>query len=109
MGTGQSSSGNDADDLVTAPTKPASLSWTEEPCCLYDVSLSGAKIYRQAWDEFNPLGTIDYGQVYEWDISGSGAHPLHLHLYHIMKIVSPGGCGDHAEGEFYDTILASGI
>mmetsp|Transcript_12135 Transcript_12135/g.29294 ORF Transcript_12135/g.29294 Transcript_12135/m.29294 type:complete len:174 (+) Transcript_12135:77-598(+) len=36
----------------------------------------------------------------------SGAHPFHLHLYH-MKIVSPGGCGAHKEGEFYDTISAN--
>ena len=30
-------------------------------------------------------------------------HPFHMHLYH-MQIATPGGCGAHEEGEFYDTI-----
>ena len=110
-GTGQSSTGDDVNDLGVAPSAPPSLDWSNPytPCatCSYSVALSGAQINGESWDEFNPLDVIDYGNVYEWTISGSGAHPFHLHLYH-MKIVSPGGCGAHKEGEFYDTISASG-
>jgi FtsP/CotA-like multicopper oxidase with cupredoxin domain len=70
-GTGQSSN-----DLGSAPPAPASLDWSNPstPCasCSYDVALSGAQINGASWDEFNPLEIIDYGNVYEWTISGSG-------------------------------------
>lgn len=45
--------------------------------------------------------------MHEWTLKGSGAHPFHLHLYHML-VVTPGGCGAHEFGEFYDTISASG-
>mmetsp|Transcript_25597 Transcript_25597/g.38383 ORF Transcript_25597/g.38383 Transcript_25597/m.38383 type:complete len:430 (+) Transcript_25597:72-1361(+) len=110
LGTGQSSTGNDVADLGEAPRRPNSLSWTESPCgedCFYDVTLSKTQINGKPWDKDIPLKNIDYGKVYEWSISGSKKHPFHLHLYH-MKIVTPGGCGAHKEGEFYDTISAPG-
>lgn len=69
--------------------------------------MSGAKINQKSWDKDVPLGTVQYGKVYEWTISGSGAHPYHQHLYHML-IVQPGGCGSHKKGEFYDTLSATG-
>ena len=50
-----------------------------------------------------PQKTIAYDQVHEWELIGTSAHPFHIHLYH-MQVVTPGGCGAHEEGEFYDTI-----
>ena len=56
--------------------------------------------------EWNPnaaLTDIAWNEVHEWEISDTTDHPFHLHLYHML-IVTPGGCGAHKEGEFYDTI-----
>lgn len=73
----------------------------------YDISMSASSINGYSWDKNNGIGTFAWNQVHEWTIGGTGAHPFHLHLYH-MQIMSPGGCGDHEEGEFYDTLSASG-
>jgi FtsP/CotA-like multicopper oxidase with cupredoxin domain len=80
----------------------------EIPSNQLDVSVSAAKINGQAWDPNVGLGSIEWNQVHEWTISGSGAHPFHLRIHHMM-IVTPGGCGPlHVEGAFYDTLSASG-
>lgn len=111
--SGSFGSGTGSDDvsLGTAPARPYSLSdiaGVSVPSAnFYDVSLSGAKINRQSYSETEGLGEIAFDEVHEWTISGSGAHPFHLHLYHML-IVSPGGCGAHQEGEFYDTLSSSG-
>lgn len=106
-----SGTGSDETSLGTAPAKPYSLSDIAEVSVpsanFYDISLSGAKINGQTYSEEVGLGEIAFDEVHEWTISGSGAHPFHTHLYHML-IVSPGGCGAHKEGEFYDTLSASG-
>ncbi len=108
FGTG---SGSDDASLGTAPARPYSLSdiagVSVPGSNLYDISLSASKINSQTYSETVGLGELNFDQVHEWTISGSGAHPFHTHLYHMM-IVSPGGCGAHEEGEFYDTLSASG-
>ena len=108
-GTFGSGTGWVGTDLGVAPSKPASLTGLETATVdgTYAISMSGAKINGEAWDEDMPLGVVPYGGIYEWTISGSGAHPYHQHLYHML-IVEPGGCGFHEEGEFYDTLSASG-
>ena len=52
------------------------------------------------------LGDINYDEVYELQVKDSHRHPFHMHLYH-MQVVTPGGCGDHVEGEYYDTIAGA--
>ena len=111
IGSFGSGTGSNDVSLGTAPAKPYSLSdiaGVSVPVSnFYDISLSGAKINGQSYSETIGHGEINFEQVHEWTISGSGAHPFHTHLYHMM-IVSPGGCGAHEEGEFYDTLSASG-
>ncbi len=104
-----SNTGSDDTDLGTSPSKPASLTGLTNGNAdgTYSISMSGAKINGQTWDENVSLGVVPYGGIYEWTIIGSGAHPYHQHLYHML-IVEPGGCGFHEEGEFYDTLSASG-
>lgn len=104
-------SGDDAWDLGEAPPRPPSL---ED---LSSVSVAGSNRFTLVLERdsirFNGsthsgmsgLGDINFDQVYEMQLGDSGKHPFHLHLYH-MQIVTPGGCGDHVEGEHYDTISA---
>jgi hypothetical protein len=71
-------------------------------------SLSAAHINGQSWDPETPYDVLEFDKFYEVEMSDSGAHPLfHLHVYH-MQVVTPGGCQDHEEGQFYDTISARG-
>ncbi len=111
IGSFGSGTGSNDVDLGTAPGRPYSLSdiagVTVPQSNFNDISLSGAKINGQTYSETVGLGELNFDQVHEWTVSGSGAHPFHMHLYHMM-IVSPGGCGAHEEGEFYDTLSASG-
>jgi hypothetical protein len=104
-----SGTGSDETDLGTAPSRPYALRGLIEVAAwdTFSISLSAAKINGADWDPVTPLDMIDYDKVHQWTISGSGAHPFHLHLYHML-IVEPGGCGAHKEGEFYDTISAQG-
>ena len=69
----------------------------------FAISMSASSINGQSWDSATPLDSFDYDTVQEWTISAAGAHPYHLHVYH-MQVVSPGGCGHHEEGEWYDVI-----
>mmetsp|Transcript_12949 Transcript_12949/g.19336 ORF Transcript_12949/g.19336 Transcript_12949/m.19336 type:complete len:378 (+) Transcript_12949:503-1636(+) len=108
-GTFGSNTGSEETDLGNAPPKPASLTGLNDASVdgTFSITMSGAKINRKMWDEDVPLGVVPYGGIYEWTIGGTGAHPYHQHLYHML-IVEPGGCGFHQEGEFYDTLSASG-
>ena len=96
-------------DLGEAPPRSSSLTGILEASVpqenVYDVSLNAATINGVKYPE--GLGTIAWNQVHEWKISGSGSHPFHLHLYHML-IVEPTGCeGDYKFGEFYDTLSTS--
>eukprot|EP00985_Skeletonema_marinoi_P022858 scaffold14795_cov140-Skeletonema_marinoi.AAC.18 len=108
-GTFGSNTGSEETDLGNAPPKPASLTGLNDASVdgTFSITMSGAKINRKMRDEDVPLGVVPYGGIYEWTIGGTGAHPYHQHLYHML-IVEPGGCGFHQEGEFYDTLSASG-
>ena len=92
---GQASSGNDEADLGSAPSRPSHLSGllTVSPSSLgtmlsgfETIQLTGGNINGYKWPTA-PEGSIAYGDVYEWTISGSSAHPFHLHFYH-MQVVS---------------------
>ena len=111
VGNHNSGTGSSEMSLGTAPSKPSSLvgHGNEVPeANTYSISMSAAQINQQSWDAENPIEEINFNEVYEWTISGSGAHPFHLHLYHML-VVSAGGCGEqHRENEFYDTISAPG-
>jgi len=69
----------------------------------FSITIERESINYVSWDPFEPIHTIAYDQVHEWEIGDSEGHPFHTHLYHMM-VVTPGGCGAHKEGEFYDTI-----
>eukprot|EP00521_Asterionellopsis_glacialis_P007153 CAMPEP_0195288780 /NCGR_PEP_ID=MMETSP0707-20130614/5306_1 /TAXON_ID=33640 /ORGANISM="Asterionellopsis glacialis, Strain CCMP134" /LENGTH=1258 /DNA_ID=CAMNT_0040348683 /DNA_START=1066 /DNA_END=4842 /DNA_ORIENTATION=- len=69
----------------------------------FGITIQRATLNGLAWDPVTPLRTLHYNQVHEWTIGDSRNHPFHTHLYHMM-VVTPGGCGPHLEGEFYDTI-----
>lgn len=59
FGLGTGMTGN---DLGVAPTKPDALLNLVDPFSTYQISMSGAKINNQSWDEFGDgLGTIEYG------------------------------------------------
>jgi FtsP/CotA-like multicopper oxidase with cupredoxin domain len=73
----------------------------------FDIKLGFDYVNDQKWDPEIPLDTIAYDQVHEWTLQQTVRHPFHLHLYH-MQVVTPGGCGAHEEGEWYDTISAPG-
>jgi len=73
----------------------------------YSVTMTASQINGEAWDAEIPLLVYGKDQVFEWTLSGTNAHPFHIHLYH-MQIVSPEGCGHHQYGEWYDTISARG-
>jgi hypothetical protein len=72
----------------------------------FAISMSASQINGESWDPNTPLDTFDLGETHEWVLSGTGAHPLHIHLYH-MQVLSD-GCGDHKKGYYYDTISSSG-
>jgi FtsP/CotA-like multicopper oxidase with cupredoxin domain len=80
---------------------------TVTPDRTFDISNSGSTINGQSWDPSTPHAYMTAEDVQEWTISGSNAHPFHLHVYH-MQVVSVGGCDHHEEGEYYDTISSSG-
>ena len=70
-----------------------------------NVRLQRESINGASWDPSTALATIAFEQVHEWTIFDSYEHPFHMHLYH-MQVVTRGGCGEHREGEFYDTIAS---
>ena len=92
------------------PKRPASLSGLREAFVprqnTWEVYMSAGGINGIPWNERTPLRTIAYDEVHEWTIHRSEIHPFHKHLYHAM-VVSPGGCGELQEGEFYDTIAGN--
>jgi FtsP/CotA-like multicopper oxidase with cupredoxin domain len=92
-----------------SPVRPDYLrDLSQEPSSLFEIyaiGMTAAQINGDSYDPDVPLRTFNYGTLQEWDISGSGAHPYHLHVYH-MQVVS--GCGDHEVGQYYDTISGSG-
>jgi len=57
---------------------------------------------------YNPekaIVDVLWDTVQEWTLFKTDRHPFHMHLYHML-VVTPGGCGIHEEGQFYDTIQA---
>lgn len=73
----------------------------------FEVKLGFDYVNDVMWSASDPIATIAYNQVHEWTLLETELHPFHLHMYH-MQVATPGGCGAHEEGEFYDTISAPG-
>lgn len=73
----------------------------------FSVELTAEAVNGKRWDAEIPLGLLDYDTVQEWILMDTSPHPFHMHLYH-MQVVTPGGCGPHIEGEWYDTISSPG-
>jgi len=89
------------------PARPSSLQ-NITSVAVPDANRLSLTIKRQTindleWNASTPMSTIAFGEVHEWELSDTTEHPFHLHLYHML-VVTPGGCGAHKEGEFYDTI-----
>ena len=69
--------------------------------------MTAAQINGNSFDpEVSLAGTWDYDSIQEWTISNSGAHPYHLHVYHMQAVGSGCDGGVHDQGEYYDTISA---
>ena len=101
----------------------------EEVDSTLTITLRRPTINGQTWDAAVPLETIDYGDISQWTIRGSGGHPFHLHLYHMQvrqiaqltsdktvcfhyltppsEQVQSTGCGGHEVGEWYDVISSA--
>ena len=73
----------------------------------YTVMTDAAAINGIGWNKEVPHKAIAYDAVHEWTLKMTHHHPFHLHVYH-MQVVTPGGCGAHEFGEWYDTIAAEG-
>ena len=73
----------------------------------FSVRLGYDYVNDEQWDPDVPIATIGFDQVHEWTLRQTVSHPFHIHLYH-MQVVTPGGCGAHEEGEWYDTISSPG-
>jgi FtsP/CotA-like multicopper oxidase with cupredoxin domain len=71
----------------------------------FSVTLGFDYVNDLRWDPATPMSTIAFNEVHEWTLHQTSRHPFHIHLYH-MQISTPGGCGAHEEGEYYDTISA---
>lgn len=108
-GSGSSSPSPYADEGTGSqwvPTRPTYLenNLPSAGSNTYSISMSGAQINGQSWDAANSITSFPYNSLQQWSVSGSGAHPFHLHLYH-MQIASSGGCGTmFEEGQYYDTL-----
>jgi FtsP/CotA-like multicopper oxidase with cupredoxin domain len=64
------------------PTRPDALQGLDSGFDFSrSISMSGAQIDGSSWDPLNALDVIEWSATHEWTISGSGAHPFHLHLY----------------------------
>lgn len=73
----------------------------------YSISMSGAQINGQSWDASTAITSFSFGSLQQWSVTGSGAHPFHLHLYH-MQVATSGGCGVmFEEGQYYDTLSST--
>lgn len=74
---------------------------TEDVDETYSIQMTAAQINGASYYMGVPaLRSFDYGTLQQWTISSSGAHPFHLHVYH-MQIVD---CGNYEVGEYYDTV-----
>ncbi|CAB9530109.1 Multicopper oxidase mco [Seminavis robusta] len=73
----------------------------------YSISMTAAQINGASYDPDTPLGTWNYNTLQQWTVSASGAHPYHLHVYHMQAFQGCGG-GVHDNGEYYDVISISG-
>lgn len=111
-GAGSSTPSPYADEGAGTPWTPARPAYLQNGLGApsggntYSISMSGAQINGQSWDPATAITSFSFGSLQQWSISGSSAHPFHLHLFH-MQIASSGGCGDYEEGEYYDTLSSN--
>jgi len=67
------------------------------------VTMGARTINGVKYNHHTPNLTLAADQTQEWAISGAGAHPFHLHIYHIQALANDVG---FEAGEYYD-VLAS--
>jgi len=67
-----------------------------------DMTINGALFSEEKKTKAFPYG-VEY--IQEFTVTGSSAHPWHLHQQHF-QVVQEGGCGLHKYGEWYDTIVS---
>ena len=95
---------NTPDPTSWSPRRPASLMLDgHDAAGEFTLTMDHHNLNKAKYNEEEPLISIPWNSVQEWTLKNTGNHPLHLHLYH-MQVVTPGGCGNHEEGQFYDTI-----
>lgn len=49
---------------------------------------------------------MNYGQVEQWEVNGSGRHPFHAHIYHF-QVQDLDGCDQWKYGDWIDVVSAS--
>ncbi len=69
------------------------------------ISMGARRVNGDQFDADVPSFNIDTPGIQEWTIKGANNHPFHLHVYHVQM---NGDCGDFEDGEYYDTLAASG-
>jgi FtsP/CotA-like multicopper oxidase with cupredoxin domain len=69
------------------------------------ISMGARTINGEKFDVLVPTFDATAGAVQEFLIKGATNHPYHQHVYHVQM---NGTCGDFEDGEYYDTIAASG-
>jgi suppressor of ftsI len=95
---------NTPDPTSWSPRRPDSLMLDGHAVAgEFNLTMNFTDLNNHAYNEEEPLLSIPWNTVQEWTLKKTGRHPLHLHLYH-MQVVTSGGCGNHEEGQFYDTI-----
>lgn len=85
------------------PRRPNSLMLDGKVAGNYTVTMTYPTITNSPYDINKPITSIASNRTQEWTLIDTAYHPLHLHLYHV-QVVTPGGCGNHDVGQFYDTI-----
>jgi FtsP/CotA-like multicopper oxidase with cupredoxin domain len=68
------------------------------------VSMGARTINGSNFDMNVPTFTIPAVSVQEWNVKAN-AHPFHLHVYHFQM---NGASGPFEDGEYYDTLAATG-
>lgn len=74
------------------------------PVHLESVSMGARTINGNKFNMDVPTFTLQANQIQEWNISGAGSHPFHLHTHHLQAQSSS---GSYEAGEYYDVLTAN--
>jgi FtsP/CotA-like multicopper oxidase with cupredoxin domain len=92
---------------LNSPDRRIEESWNISMDDYYINGTKGVSLNQVKWDPREAIRKFDLGELVEWRLWNTQAHPYHSHI-NRMFIVEPGGCGfgRFEEGQYYDTIAA---